>query len=117
MGEEADLPDYQGPFPDVPSDEWYIGPVERAAELGTTTGYPDGTFRPIPIVSRAEMATLILRAIGEDSTYPASKAASPTPPKEHGSPPTRHGEGLALRPPDLDHLDPEVLAELRAWGW
>ena len=67
IGQAADLPSYQGTFPDVPSGQWYTGYVERLAELGITRGYADGTFRPGNLVTRAEMSLFVLRAIGEDA--------------------------------------------------
>lgn len=67
IGQAANLPSYQGTFPDVPSGRWYTGYVERLAELGITRGYPDGTFRPGGLVTRAEMSLFVLRAIGEDA--------------------------------------------------
>ena len=56
---------YQGHFSDVPDGLWYSRTVERLYELGITTGYPDGTFQPAGLVSRAEMAAFILRAVGQ----------------------------------------------------
>ena len=70
LGQEANPPPYQGLFTDVPAGQWYTAYVERAAQLGITTGYTDGTFRPAALVSRAEMAVLILRAIGDDLELP-----------------------------------------------
>ena len=45
--------------------------VERLYELGITTGYSDGTFKPFGLVSRAEMAAFLLRSLGEGSALPA----------------------------------------------
>lgn len=70
MGETANLPTYQGLFPDVPAAQWYTGFVERSAQLGLTTGYGDGTFRPDALVSRAEIAAFVLRAIGDPLEAP-----------------------------------------------
>lgn len=55
-------PATSGTFPDVPVNAWYAPAVERVAELGITTGYTDGTFRPAAAVSRAEMAVFLTRA-------------------------------------------------------
>lgn len=66
LGESASEP-YQGLFSDVPAGQWYTAPVERAAGLGITSGYGDGSFRPDAPVTRAEMSALLLRALGEDS--------------------------------------------------
>ena len=49
-------------FPDVPSDAWYKGAVDWAAESGVTSGYGDGTFRPGATCSRAMMVTFLMRA-------------------------------------------------------
>ena len=65
LGESTSEP-HQGLFSDVPAGQWYSGPVERAAALGITSGYGDGTFRPDAEVTRAEMSALLLRALGED---------------------------------------------------
>lgn len=51
-------------FPDLIPTAYYTGSVNRLAELGLITGYPDGTFRPESAVSRAEMAALLVRATG-----------------------------------------------------
>ncbi|MBD3921787.1 S-layer homology domain-containing protein [Paenibacillus sp. PR3] len=41
---------------------WAKAAIERAAALGITSGYPDGTFRPSNKVTRAEFTTMITRA-------------------------------------------------------
>jgi glucose/arabinose dehydrogenase len=72
-GAADNLPSYRGTFPDVPAGQWYTGYVERLAELGITTGYADGTFRPAGSVTRAEMAIFIVRAIGEEGNLTAAR--------------------------------------------
>ena len=67
------LPTYRGTFPDVPAGQWYTGYVEKLAELGISTGYTDGTFRPSGPVTRAEMAIFITRAIGEEGNLATSR--------------------------------------------
>jgi hypothetical protein len=63
LDEEANLPPYQGYFPDVLPDAWYRPYVERLFELQITTGFPqDGTFRPLDVVNRAQMAVFLIRA-------------------------------------------------------
>ena len=49
-------------FTDVPDDSWYRPYVERLAELEITAGYPDGTFRPADLVTRAHMALFLTNA-------------------------------------------------------
>ena len=70
IGQEASLPPYQGYFSDAPAGQWYTGYVERLYQLGISTGYQDGTYAPGANVSRAEMAALVLRAIGEHQNLP-----------------------------------------------
>ncbi len=50
-------------FTDVASDAWYAGFVGRLAELGLTSGFRDQTFRPDDQVTRAQMATFLVRAV------------------------------------------------------
>ncbi len=57
----------QDPFIDVSSDHWACGHIKRLSELGISSGYPDGTYRPTYKVSRAEMAIYIIRALYGDS--------------------------------------------------
>jgi glucose/arabinose dehydrogenase len=52
-----------GTFSDVPAGQWYTGFVERIAQLGISTGYADGTFRPLTPTSRGEMALFLMRAL------------------------------------------------------
>jgi hypothetical protein len=51
-----------GSFPDVPPGP-FAGHIERIAELGIATGYPDGTFGPANPISRGEMAVMLMRAL------------------------------------------------------
>lgn len=53
---------YPSRFGDVPASHWGRGYIESLAETGITTGYPDGTFGPNEPVTRAQMATLLVRA-------------------------------------------------------
>ncbi len=49
-------------FKDVPSGYWAKEPIEYLATLGILGGYPDGTFRPEAPLTRAELATVLVRA-------------------------------------------------------
>ncbi len=67
LGNEADaklLATVDSRFSDVPSWHWAKGYVESLAEAAVTTGYGDGRFAPNATVTRAEMATLLVRAAG-----------------------------------------------------
>jgi hypothetical protein len=52
-------------FKDVPSNYWAKEVIEDIATLGIVTGYPDGTFRPEGPITRAEVTTLLVRALGQ----------------------------------------------------
>jgi hypothetical protein len=67
MGEDVSSMPYHGYFVDVPAGQWYTPYVERMYELGITTGYSDGTYRPDRSVSRAEMAVFLIRAFHHTS--------------------------------------------------
>jgi hypothetical protein len=48
-------------FPDVPKDYWARSPIEFMATLGIMNGYHDGLFRPEETVTRAELATMLIK--------------------------------------------------------
>jgi uncharacterized repeat protein (TIGR02543 family) len=50
------------PFLDVTPDMWSCGYIKRLYELGITTGYQDGTYRPYDLVPREQMAAFLVRA-------------------------------------------------------
>jgi hypothetical protein len=51
------------PFSDVSTGYWACRYIKRLLELGITTGYGDGTYRPTGTVTRAEMAAILIRAV------------------------------------------------------
>lgn len=51
------------PFTDMSADRWSWTAVSDLQHLGLLQGYADGTFRPGALVTRAEAATLLLRAM------------------------------------------------------
>lgn len=51
-------------FPDVPDDHLYREPIERLVGLKIINGNPDGRFSPSRSVNRAEMLTMLYRALG-----------------------------------------------------
>lgn len=51
-------------FADVPDGYWAKMPIENNATVGLVQGYPDGNFKPGNALSRAELATLLVRAKG-----------------------------------------------------
>jgi len=52
-------------FSDVVEGFWAKEQIEFAATAGLVEGYPDDTFRPNTILSRAELTTLLVRIKGE----------------------------------------------------
>lgn len=57
-------------FSDI-DEKWYTANVVKAAELHYISGYPDGTFKPDRIITRAEAATILQSFIKqqEDVVY------------------------------------------------
>ena len=54
-------------FADVDAEHPYADGIGAVAEAGITTGYGDGTFRPGASISRAEMASMLRRALDEEA--------------------------------------------------
>ena len=52
-------------FPDVPEDASYAQAVQELSALDVISGYDDGTFKPDELVTRAQMAKMIVDALGE----------------------------------------------------
>ena len=62
VGEESNLPAFQGYFSDVPAGQWFTPYVERLSQLGITQGTAPGQYSPGAPVTRAEMAVFLIRA-------------------------------------------------------
>jgi dipeptidyl aminopeptidase/acylaminoacyl peptidase len=58
-----DLPPGSQSFTDVPEGHAHATGIGAVAAAGITVGYPDGTFRPQATVTRAQMATFLMRAL------------------------------------------------------
>jgi len=85
IGEDQNLPVYQGYFSDVPAGLWYTGYAERLFELGITTGCETGKYCPNDPVKRDQMASFLTRALGLAPIVPpaplqttTTTAATPT---------------------------------------
>lgn len=63
---------FAGTFTDVTGD--YEKAIDTLAALGVITGYEDGTYRPERIVTRAEMAKLIVEILGYGDLVSGSKS-------------------------------------------
>lgn len=55
-------------FPDVAADHWAAKQIKELSEAGVIVGYPDGTFKPDANVTRAEFASMAIRALGQEHT-------------------------------------------------
>lgn len=51
-----------GSFSDVPESFWASEVIYKLSGLGVINGYPDGTFRPDNKITRAEFATVLVKA-------------------------------------------------------
>ena len=72
-------------FSDVPSDAWYAPDVARLATSGITKGCGDGTrFCPDERTTRAQMATLLSRAVSLRTAAPSVRVDSLSPPVVQG---------------------------------
>ena len=55
-------------FPDVAKDHWAAKQIEILTDAGVIVGYPDGTFKPDEDVTRAEFASMAIKALGQEHT-------------------------------------------------
>lgn len=69
----ADMTQYSGTsFSDVKETSYYAPNVQWAVEQKIVSGFPDGTFHPDEIITREQMAGIMVRylaSIGFDTTY------------------------------------------------
>ncbi len=56
--------DYSTEFKDVRKDYWGRGIIGAVVKAGIMKGYPDGTFKPDGLITRAEFLVIVLKAIG-----------------------------------------------------
>ena len=55
-------------YPDVSPNHWAAKEIEILTEKGVIVGYPDGTFQPDENVTRAEFASMAIKALGQEHT-------------------------------------------------
>lgn len=58
-------------YPDVSPNHWAARQIEILTEEGVVVGYPDGTFKPDDNVTRAEFASMAIKALGQEHTVVA----------------------------------------------
>ena len=68
-----------GSFTDVPQGHQFAGDITWLVEEKITTGYDDGTFRPVAPVSRQAMAAFLYRFAGEPEFEPSGVEFSDVP--------------------------------------
>jgi S-layer homology domain/Glucodextranase, domain B len=66
-------------FTDVPTNHWAVTPIQQLATAGLIEGYPTGAFQPERALSRAELATLLVKSKGIDSGPVAGKIFKDVP--------------------------------------
>lgn len=54
-------------FPDVAPEHWAAKQIEELSSAGIIVGYPDGTFQPDENVTRAEFASMAIKALGQQN--------------------------------------------------
>lgn len=76
VGEEGNLPAFQGYFADVPQGTWFTPYVERLFELGITDGCAQNPRRYCPDdpVRRSEMAKFLVSLLEGDGSLPPYQA-------------------------------------------
>lgn len=55
-------------YPDVAKSHWAFNEIQTLTEQGVIVGYPDGTFQPDENVTRAEFASMAIKALGQEHT-------------------------------------------------
>lgn len=62
------MPSMAFQFPDVAQNHWAASQIDELSDKGVIVGYPDGTFKPDDNVSRAEFASMAIKALGQEHT-------------------------------------------------
>jgi hypothetical protein len=76
LGLDPLTPGGSSPFSDI-SGHWAEGYILQLEAQGITGGYPDGTFRPESLVTRAEMAVFLINALGLSPLTPSGPGPFP----------------------------------------
>jgi serine protease len=65
-------------FLDVPADHWAVAQIEAVKAAGIALGYPGDLYRPAEVVSRAQLAVYVSRAVagGEAAVPPGPEQAT-----------------------------------------
>jgi hypothetical protein len=90
-------PDPEIGFSDVPQDSVHAPGISALASTGIVTGYGDGTFRPNLALTRAQLATMLFRAIGLDGPLPCPALPPDEPARPIGPSVPGHAYTSAVR--------------------
>lgn len=60
-------------YPDLPSSHWAYKQIQALTDEDVLVGYPDGNFKPDESATRAEFATMVVKALHQDKA-PLKKA-------------------------------------------
>lgn len=55
-------------YTDMDENHWAYQSIKFLTEVGVVVGYPDGTYKPDIPVTRAEFASMAIKALGQEST-------------------------------------------------
>lgn len=80
-GAAADITSQQ--YPDVYDSYWAASDINRLTEQCVLEGYPDGMFKPNRKVSRAELATMVVKGYNLDATSNCEHLTFKDVPKNH----------------------------------
>ncbi|MGE5704910.1 MAG: Ig-like domain-containing protein [Clostridia bacterium] len=70
-------------FSDVSADNWATPIIAAVSEAGLMSGYPDGTFQPQKILTRAEAVAIINRLLNKIQLSPVNGQTWPDVPPTH----------------------------------
>ncbi len=60
-------------FSDIPATYWGYDAISSLSGKGIISGYPNGTFKPDASITRAEFATMLVKALGLDTSGTTGK--------------------------------------------
>ena len=55
-------------YSDMDQNHWAYRSIKFLTEIGVVVGYPDGTYKPDIPVTRAEFASMVIKALGQENT-------------------------------------------------
>ena len=54
-------------YKDLPQDHWAYKQIQTLTDQNVVVGYPDGNYRPDANVTRAEFATMVIKALNQQN--------------------------------------------------